>query len=90
VETTEEPIGGLSLLAYRRVSTTIILASREFGPASRQVVTIEPLDLDAALKRDAASGRYRSARTVLTRRDVVLRTLATAGTHQRQAVAAIG
>jgi hypothetical protein len=38
VETTEEPIGGLSLLAYRRVSTTIILASREFGPASRQVV----------------------------------------------------
>ena len=45
VETTE---------AYRRVSTAIILASREFGPASRQVVTIEPLDLDVALKRDAA------------------------------------
>jgi hypothetical protein len=56
VETTEEPTDGLSLLAYRRVSTTIILASREFGPASRQVVTIEPLDLDAALKRDAARG----------------------------------
>jgi hypothetical protein len=53
VETTEEPIGGLSFLAYRRVSTAIVVASRQFGPASRQVVTIEPLDLDAALKRDA-------------------------------------
>ena len=84
VETTEEPIGGLSLLAYRRVSTTIILASREFGPASRQVVTIEPLDLDAALKRDAARGGYRSARTVLARRDVVLRTLAGPGRCRRR------
>ena len=56
VETTEEPIGGLSFIAYRRVSTTIVLTSRQFGPASRQVVTIDPLDLDAALKRDAAKG----------------------------------
>ena len=56
VETTEELIGNLSLLAYRRVSTTIILASREFGPASRQVVTIDPLDLGAALNEDAARG----------------------------------
>jgi len=53
VETTEVPIGGLSFLAYRRVSTTIVLASRRFGAASRQVVTIEPPDLDAALKKDA-------------------------------------
>jgi hypothetical protein len=56
VETTEEPLGGLSLLAYRRLSTTIIVASRQFGPASRQAVTIEPPDLDAALRRDAAKG----------------------------------
>jgi hypothetical protein len=56
VETTEESLGGLSLLAYRRVSTTIVLASRQFGPASRQAVTIEPPDLDAALQRDAAKG----------------------------------
>jgi hypothetical protein len=54
VETTEEPVGRLSFIAYRRVSTTIILASRQFGPASRQVVTIDPLDLEAALTRDAA------------------------------------
>ena len=56
IETTEESLGGLSLLAYRRVSTTIVLASRQFGPASRQAVTIEPPDLNAALQRDAAKG----------------------------------
>jgi hypothetical protein len=53
VETTEEPTGGLSFIAYRRVSTTIILASRQFGPASRQVVSIDPRDLEAAQARDA-------------------------------------
>jgi len=92
VETTEEPVGGLSLLAYRHVSTTIFLASREFGPASRQVVTIEPLDLDGALKRDAARGGYQSVRTVLTRRDVVASLqdrAGAAGAHERQAAAAI-
>jgi len=54
VETTEVPIGGLSFVAYRRVSTTIILASSQFGSESRQVVTIDPLDLEAAQKKDAA------------------------------------
>jgi hypothetical protein len=54
VETTEVLIDGLSFVAYRRLSTTITLASSQFGPASRQVVTIEPLDLEAAQKRDAA------------------------------------
>ncbi len=53
VETTEEPISGLSFLAYRRVSTTIEVASGQFGAASRQVANIEPPDLDAALKKDA-------------------------------------
>ena len=53
VETIEEPIDGLSFIAYRRVSTTIALASRRFGPTSRQVVTINPLDLVAAQARDA-------------------------------------
>lgn len=52
VETIEEPIGGLSFLAYRRVSTTIVLPSRSFGPSARQVVTIEPQDLDSAQARD--------------------------------------
>jgi hypothetical protein len=53
VEITEEPIAGLSFIAYRRVSTAIILASRQFGPASRQVVSIDPQDLAAAQARDA-------------------------------------
>ena len=54
IETTEVPIDGLSFVAYRRVSTAIILASSQFGPGSRQVVTIDPLELEAAQKRDAA------------------------------------
>jgi len=54
VETIEVPIDGLSFVAYRRVSTTIVLASSQFGGGSRQFVTIDPLDLEAAQKRDAA------------------------------------
>lgn len=53
VETTEELIDGLSFVAYRRVSTTIVLASHRFGHAERSAVTIDPLDLDAARKADA-------------------------------------
>jgi hypothetical protein len=53
VETTEEPIGGLSFIAYRRVATTIVLTSRQFGAGSRQVVSIDPSDLAAAQQRDA-------------------------------------
>lgn len=54
VETTEVPIDGLSFIAYRRVSTTIVLASSQFGPGSQQVVTIDPSDLEALQGRDAA------------------------------------
>ncbi len=53
VETIEEPIDGLSFVAYRRVSTTILLPSPQFGHASRQAVTIDPRDLEAARKKDA-------------------------------------
>ncbi len=51
VETIEELLDGLSFVAYRRVSTTIALQ----GPncLSRQLTTVEPADLAAALKRDA-------------------------------------
>ena len=52
VETIEEPIDDLSFVAYRRVSTTITLASKQFGPVSRQVITIEPGDLEEAQRRD--------------------------------------
>jgi hypothetical protein len=53
VETIEEPVGNHSLVGYRRVSTTITVTSHQFGAASRQVITIDPRDLDEALKRDA-------------------------------------
>ena len=53
VETTKAPIGDLSFITYRRVSTTITLASESFRPAARQIVTIDPGDLQAARKRDA-------------------------------------
>jgi hypothetical protein len=53
IETVEETIDGLSFVAYRRLSTTIVLPSPRYGNASRQAVTIDPLDLEAAMKRDA-------------------------------------
>lgn len=56
IETIEEPIDSLSLVAYRRVSTTIVLASPKDGKASRQMVTIDPLHLEAARKRDMERG----------------------------------
>jgi hypothetical protein len=54
VETVEEPIEGLTFLAYRRVSMTIVLPSPQYGWASRQAVTIDPRDLEAAKERDSA------------------------------------
>ena len=54
IETLEEPIDSVSFVAYRRVSTTIVLTSQ--GGASRQLVTIDPSDLEAARKRDAEQG----------------------------------
>ena len=53
IETVEEPIAGLSFLAYRRVSTAIVLSSN--SGRSRQIVTIDPQDLEAAEARDASS-----------------------------------
>jgi hypothetical protein len=54
VEIEEEQIQGLSFIAYRRVRTTITLPSSAFGSTTaRQVVAIEPAELDAALARDA-------------------------------------
>ena len=53
VETVEEPIEGLSFVAYRRVSTMIVLPAPQYGNASRQAITIDPGDLEAAKARDA-------------------------------------
>ena len=53
VETLEELIEGLSFVAYRRVSTTIVTADKGYGQAVRQVITIDPRDLEAAQEHDA-------------------------------------
>ena len=55
IDTEEELIPGLSFIAYRRVSTTIYFTIRAGATSARQVVTINPGELDTALKRDAAA-----------------------------------
>ena len=61
VQTVEVSLDTLSFLAYRRVSTTIELPGVGTASSRRQVVTIDPLDLDAALQRDR-SGSLTAAR----------------------------
>jgi len=61
VVTEEEPIDGLSFLAYRRVATSIVLpthdrpstSARADRFASVEVVRITPADLARAQQRDA-------------------------------------
>ncbi|AGK59911.1 hypothetical protein HYPDE_41213 [Hyphomicrobium denitrificans 1NES1] len=53
IETCEELIDGLSFVAYRRVSTTIVIAANGYGHGARQVVAIDPLDLEVAQQIDA-------------------------------------
>jgi hypothetical protein len=52
VVTDEELIDGISFLAYRRVATVIFVPAA-IGASSVEMVTIDPLDLQAALDRDA-------------------------------------
>ena len=51
VETNEEPLQGVSFPAYRRMETLIYLPSR---PGVERVVNIDPLELEAAQKRECA------------------------------------
>ena len=53
VETDEEVVPGLSFIAYRRVRTTMTLPIAFGITTARQVVTIDPQELEAALARDA-------------------------------------
>jgi hypothetical protein len=54
VQTDEEPIEGLSFLAYRRVATVIFLPLTHGGAGSFQAIPVAPDALDAALARDAS------------------------------------
>jgi len=53
IETVEETLDNLSFIAYRRVSTTIVLPAVGTPSRQRQVVTIDPRELEAAQERDA-------------------------------------
>ncbi|HET7439160.1 MAG TPA: hypothetical protein VFJ56_06640 [Nitrospira sp.] len=54
VVTDEELIEGLSFPAYRRVATMIFLPAQPHRASSIEMVTIDPLDLQAVQDRDAA------------------------------------
>jgi hypothetical protein len=53
VETIDKTLDNLSFIAYRRVSTSIMLPAIGAAARQRQVIFIDPLELKAALKRDA-------------------------------------
>ena len=55
VQTVDVSLDKPPSLAYGRVSTTIELPAVGSASSRRQVVTIDPLELEAALKRDSAA-----------------------------------
>ncbi len=52
VETDEEPLEGISFLAYRRISTRLHLGGTPGSRVLDRVITINPTELDAAIKHD--------------------------------------
>jgi hypothetical protein len=54
VETDEELLEGISFPAYRRILTVIHLRAKSDNPGLTRTLTIDPNELDAALKRDQA------------------------------------
>jgi len=52
VETDEEQLEGLSFTAFRRISTLISLQADGDRPGSKSVITVQPEEFDAALRRD--------------------------------------
>lgn len=55
VVTDEELIEGLSFPVYRRISTMIFVPAQSHPTLSVEMVTIDPIDLQAAQDRDAAA-----------------------------------
>lgn len=52
VEIDEEPLEGTSFAAYRRVSTFLHVHTVPGQPGIQQTLSLDPDDLDAAIKRD--------------------------------------
>ena len=61
VQTVDVSLDSLSALAYRRVSTTIELPSVGTASLRRQVMTIDPVELEAALTRDRCANPIATA-----------------------------
>jgi hypothetical protein len=55
VTTDEEMIEGLSFPAYHRVATMIFVPAQMHRTSSVEMVTIDPVDLQAAQQRDVAA-----------------------------------
>ena len=55
VETDEERLEGMSFPAYKRIATRIRLHESPDHPGVVQIPRIDPIELEAALQRDAAS-----------------------------------
>lgn len=53
IEAIDTTLDNLSFIAYRRVSTSITLPAIGAAATQRQVIFIDPLELEAALKCDA-------------------------------------
>lgn len=54
METDEELLEGISFAAYRRPSTLIHLHAKPGQPGLTRILSIDPNELDAALRRDQA------------------------------------
>jgi hypothetical protein len=54
VVTDEELIEGLSFPVYRRVSTMILVPAQSHQASSVEMLTVDPIDLQAAQDRDKA------------------------------------
>jgi hypothetical protein len=61
VETDEEQLPTLLHTAYRRTTTWLILPSHAADTGSAQIVSVDPVELEAALARDAPGGWSLSA-----------------------------
>lgn len=56
VETDEELVQGISFPVYRRTATLMLLPPPPGGAVLAQIATIDPLELEVALERDAMKG----------------------------------
>lgn len=61
IEAVDATLDGLTFLAYRRISTTIELPAIGGAAQKRQSIAIDPQELQAAIKADAArAGRVQA------------------------------